>query len=306
MLVGALLLPLLIGVGALVLLHPRDRPKGLSIVPGLLRGYPFSLLLAITLVFLAGVALVRKARALARRWDNAHVPIVVWPGHYDGLVAHLRDTMARAGIDVETSVAPRALTVPAQLLARVAGPGVAELVPDRLALLAQPGEVEVLVYPSDVAISGRKRAVARSRAAIASGLTGAPAYLTTTQEAQEVEDQIRAVADEVRRRADGEFDGTPNARGSIQERLGRVDQRLSTLTVPYDEWEVLYRMRLQVDRDLLATPVQGVSVPDLSATAHPGSERPRVQLVVAMVGMLIALADVVLALLERFAPRRAR
>jgi hypothetical protein len=31
-----------------------------------------------------------------------------------------------------------------------------------------------------------------------------------------------------------------------------MDHRLATLVLPYDEWEVLYRQRLQVERDHLA------------------------------------------------------
>ena len=30
-----------------------------------------------------------------------------------------------------------------------------------------------------------------------------------------------------------------------------IDARLARLVVPYDEWEVLYRQRLQIERDLL-------------------------------------------------------
>ncbi|MDQ3346260.1 MAG: hypothetical protein M3473_08225, partial [Chloroflexota bacterium] len=33
--------------------------------------------------------------------------------------------------------------------------------------------------------------------------------------------------------------------------LATIDERLKQLTVPYEEWEVLYRQRLQVERDLL-------------------------------------------------------
>ena len=32
--------------------------------------------------------------------------------------------------------------------------------------------------------------------------------------------------------------------------MAAVDDRLARLTIPHDEWEVLYRQRLQVERDL--------------------------------------------------------
>ena len=37
----------------------------------------------------------------------------------------------------------------------------------------------------------------------------------------------------------------------MRRRLEDVDARLASLVVPYEEWEVLYRQRLQVERDLL-------------------------------------------------------
>jgi hypothetical protein len=103
----------------------------------------------------------------------------------------------------------------------------------------------VLVYPSDVAISGTKIATARARAAIAASLTDAPAYMTTSAEAQRIEDAIQAAA------------GDPNDRvaSSVRDRLVRlreIDGQIARLAVPFDEWETVYRQRLQVERDLLA------------------------------------------------------
>jgi hypothetical protein len=56
-----------------------------------------------------------------------------------------------------------------------------------------------------------------------------------------VEDQIEAIAHGA--------DGTDPA--GLRRKLDDVDRRLASLTVPYDEWETLYRMRLQVERRLL-------------------------------------------------------
>ena len=74
--------------------------------------------------------------------------------------------------------------------------------------------------------------------AIADRLTETEAYLTTEKEAQEIEDALR----EVRTGAD---------LGRAREVLPAIDERLARLTVPHEEWEVLYRQRLQVERDLL-------------------------------------------------------
>ena len=98
--------------------------------------------------------------------------------------------------------------------------------------------IEITLHPSDVAIAGSEESVARSRAAVADRLTRTEAYLTTTEEAQQIEDALRELRD-------------PSDPQEALRALPALDERLSRLTVPYEEWEVLYRQRLQVERDLL-------------------------------------------------------
>ena len=126
-------------------------------------------------------------------------------------------------------------------------------------LLASP-TVEVLVYPSDVAISGQKEDLARARAAIADRLTHAPAYLTMSEEAEKVEDRLEVVA------------GSDAPLAERLEALKGIDSTLATLTIPFDEWETLYRERLQIERDILASALGTQSgppgVPGASATTE--------------------------------------
>lgn len=240
----AIVIPLVIGAAAIFLTEAERRPKRGGLVVGVLRGYPFTLVLALTIVVLGGVALVRKLRSLSKRWEDAHVPVVVKPGGYDGVLEALEEVLDRAGLDVTRKPAPAVVSLPPRLLDKVAGRALGGLVPDRLMLLAGR-ELEVLVYPSDVAISGTKAATARARAAIASRLTDTPAYMTTSAEAQHVEDLIR----------DAVGDADDRDRQSVQARVARlraIDVVLARLTVPFDEWETVYRQRLQVERDLLS------------------------------------------------------
>jgi hypothetical protein len=65
-------------------------------------------------------------------------------------------------------------------------------------------------------------------------VTFTAAYMTTAEESQQVEDVLLAIAE----------DRAPAGA------MAAVDDRLSRLTIPHDEWEVLYRQRLQVERDL--------------------------------------------------------
>ena len=252
MLVAAVVLPILIGIGGLFMLDPADRPKGGAAVVQVLRGYPYAAVLALTLVLMIVVAPVRKIRSLVKRWEDAHIPLVVKPGGYERVADDLEHAIDASGFQISRVGAPRVLELPSKLLAAVGGSGVRRLVPDRLLVLKNP-ELEVTIHPSDIALTGTKHAVARGRAAVASRLTFTAAYLTSTKESQEIEERLESIWRGIREIGDGQ--SIPERVGELRRELQDVDESMDTLTVPYDEWEVLYRQRLQVERDLLGIDV---------------------------------------------------
>jgi hypothetical protein len=257
-----------------------------------LRGYPFTALLALTIVFLAGVAFVRRMRALSRRWEDAHLPIVIKPDGYEGLVEELRVALDAAGLRTSVRAAPSVVAVPPRLLDRVAGTALGRMVPDRLVLLVRH-DLEILVYPSDLAMSGERATVGRARAAAATGLIAAPAWLTVSAKAQRIEDALDAIAVE---RPTGAA-----ARGAF----ATVDATLATTTIPFEEWETLVRMRYQIERDLAgaAAAVSGPSplAPPPAGSADDDPERtrglPRVRRsdLVAALGVIVMLGMDILA-----------
>ena len=249
----ALAIPLLIGAAGIYLTEADRRPTGVGLLVAILRGYPFTLVLAFTIVVLGAVSFVRKIRSLTKRWEDAHVPLVVKPGGYDRVIRDLERVLDASELDVTIGPAPAVVSMPPRLLDKVAGRSLGGLVPDRLMLL-RGRELEVLVYPSDVAISGTKLATARARAAIASTLTEAPAYMTTSAETQRIEDEIGAVAGGGGRGDAGDL----ASRKEGIARLRALDTRIARLSVPFDEWETVYRQRLQVERDLLARDMDAV------------------------------------------------
>jgi len=238
MLVLAIVLPLLVGAGGLMLMAPADRPAGIGgKAVQVLRGYPYAAVLSLVILFLLVVAPIFKLRTIIKRWEDAHIPIVIKPDAYERVASDLEAAVDGAGLDLARARAPRVLEAPSRLLAAVGGESVRRLVPDRIVML-RARDLEVTIHPSDVAMAGSKVGVARARAAVANRLTKTEAYLTSSEEAQEVEDALRALRDP----ADPEV---------ALKMLDAIDTRLARLTVPYEEWEVLYRQRLQIERDLL-------------------------------------------------------
>jgi hypothetical protein len=297
MLIVAIVLPLVIGGGTIFLLDPSRRPTGKGLIAQVLRGYPYAAVLAITLLFLAVVGLLRKGRSLIKRWQDAHVPVIVKPGAYERVTAALERALDESGLEVGRERAPRPLEIPAKLLGAVGGPGVKGLVPDHLVELKGKG-IEILVYPSDVSILGSKEPVARARAALTTRLTHADAYLTSSREAQQVEDRIMAIA--------------------AQEHVGAddfrpIDETLASLVVSAEEWQTLYRQRLQVENERRLPSASRPGLPptvaapaDVAGGGSDTSEPSAVGWAAALVSLGLLAVDVALAILEALRGGRRR
>src|SRR5256714_3684862 len=165
MLALAILLPLVNGALSARLPDSDKRPKGRALATTILRGYPNSLALFVVLVWMMVVAPLGQIRALIRRWEAAHVPIAVKPGGYDTVVGDLAGSLDRAGIRVRRERAHWAYELPGKVLAVLGGETVRALVPAQLARLVGDG-FETTLHPMDLSLVGRKKTLARARAAI--------------------------------------------------------------------------------------------------------------------------------------------
>jgi hypothetical protein len=288
MLAIALVLPPLLGAVTLLLFDPEDRPKGLDILTQLARGYLLVPALAVTLVILAVAGTIRKLDAVVHRREDAHVAMIVRPGRYDAIVDTLETTLRAGELVTARRAGPSVLTVPARLLARIAGRGIGRLVPDRLVELTGP-RLAVAVYPSDLAITGSADVVARARGLVARDVPSRDAWFTTTKEAQRVEDEMAALES-----------ASPDAREAA---LPALDRRLLDLTIDQDTFEVLYRRRLQ----LAVAPALDVR-DDAEPEPPPAKRQARLSLG-SVIGLLVAAltaADLALVATARRSNRRGR
>ncbi|MEO8274258.1 MAG: hypothetical protein ABI620_09350, partial [Chloroflexota bacterium] len=219
------------------------------------------------------------------RRQDAHVPLVVRPGRYEPLVDTLEETLRQGGIRIRRRAGPSVLTIPARLLARIAGRGIARMVPDRLVEL-RGREVTVAVYPTDLALTGSAKAVARARGLVARDVKSTDAWFTTTKEAQEVEDRMAALET-------AEADAREAA-------LPELDRKLLDLTIDQDTFEVLYRRRLQ-----LAVPPQ-LELRDEREPVPPVDRPPRRVDLGAVVGISLAIMAGLDVVLTALAARRGR
>ena len=224
MLALAVLAPLGVGFCAIKL---RDQPaKGLGFVRALFAGYPNAVALAAVLLWLMVITPIVKIIAIVRRYEDAHVAVAVKPGGYDTVVDDMRAALERAGLEVRHTFAPWPFTLPGRILALVGGAGVRAMVPQHLSQL-RGRDFVLTVHPMDLALQGKTRALVIVRAAIVRELTFTEAYQTWTKEAHAIEDELLEASQ-------GQAD--PVA----------IGEHLVDAVVPFEEWEILYRMLLQV------------------------------------------------------------
>ncbi len=82
------------------------------------------------------------------------------------------------------------------------------------------------------------------------------------------------------------------------EALREIDQELARLTVSYEEWDVLYRVRLQVEHELLVggSPGSGEGARLAEEAVEPLTRR---DMVIGALGMGLIALDVALVLGSR-------
>ena len=243
MLAAACVIPGIVGLVSLKMMEPAQRPKGAKgKIAAVLKGYPYTLGLALTLILMTVFAPIIKVRNLARRWTSEHVPVIIQPEDYLEVVDALQTALRDGGTATTRHRASAMLRLPTRILTLFAGGAVANLVADEMTELRGDG-LEVVVHPSDIVISGRERVAARARAGMAERRVFSPAYLTWDKEANEIEDALRAIWQ-------GQLVGREDIDGALA-RLAAVERTLHEQAFPYEEWEVLYREKLVVERKLL-------------------------------------------------------
>jgi len=154
----------------------------------------------------------------------------------DALVEALREALGSIGIE-EVSVVPA--SGPKVWPLRTVGFAAEHLLgavvrgePMRLAA----GELEIYAYATNISIQGPKDATYRVRAAIMRRLGFHDAYLTWNDDAKDLEDQLLRAHHE----ANGDL-------AALAQRLEAIQARMDAASLNTEEWNVLYRRRLQVE-----------------------------------------------------------
>jgi hypothetical protein len=213
-----------------------------------LRGFPLTLGLALAfIVMFVSVPLMRLA-SLLRRERSTDIPLVTDASSYETVAAAVVEALNRHGFQLVAARPRWWVRAPMRLLAFFGGAAFAPFVPRAIAYYVGPG-LELSFYASGVLLRGKGTRQSWARGIVGETVVHSRGFETFAPKAQELEREIRRVWTA--------FDEAPtrskNASG-LMARLDELARDLAKLDVPHDDWQVLYRQLLQVERVVRGRP----------------------------------------------------
>jgi hypothetical protein len=227
---------------------PPPTPLSESKVTRLLRGFPITLAVAAAFFVVFVTVPVRRLVTVARRRVEVQVPLITDAEGYRTVANKVADTLISNGMPVGSVDPPWWLTAPGRILVRLGGPSFRDYVPAQLACF-RGAELDVILYPNSLSLTGSAQTAAWAHGLVVEALTAAPAYQTFDPEAQDIERQIRSVWAVYSQYPRAHVDA-PRLRARLEE----IARDIRRLPVDYEQWQIVYRQALQLDRALDGRP----------------------------------------------------
>jgi hypothetical protein len=207
-----------------------------------LRGFPTTLGLALAFLIMFVSVPVMRFVALVSRQTSADVPLVTDVPAYHEVAARVIEALNRHDLGLRASEPSWWVKAPMRILAWFGGAAFSGFVPAHIEHFTAPG-LELSFYTSGILLRGAAARVTWAHGLIAETAVHSDGLETMSGPAQDVEREIRRLWKIV--------DQAPSAHAGaapLSARLKDIARDLGTVSVDYDEWSVLYRQLLQVDR----------------------------------------------------------
>lgn len=208
--------------------------------------YPATAMLGVSVLQMVVFAPILLFQRWRQKRRLVQVPLVLREGTDDDLLDAVRGALTAIGI-VDVSVAE--VTGPRSWPLRTVGFASRHLLgavvrgePMRL----RADGIEILAYATTVSIQGPSEDAYRVRAAMERELAFRNTYLTWNEESQGFEDELQSL----HRAANGELE-------SLRADLDEVQARIDVASLNTEEWNVLYRLRLQLEHDVMRRHSEG-------------------------------------------------
>ncbi len=200
--------------------------------------YPSTALLGLAVLEMVAFTPFLAFQRWRRKRRLLQVPLVMKEGtDDDALVEAVRAALATLDItEVQTQEATGPKAWPMRTVAFPAKHMLGAVVRGDPIQLRADG-IELYAFATNVSILGPEKKVYRVRAAVERELAFCDAYLTWSEEAQDLEDRLM----EARASVDGDLE-------ALRDELDEVQQEVDAATLNSEEWNVLYRLRLQIEQ----------------------------------------------------------
>ena len=210
----------------------------------LLRGFPVTFALACAFFLMMVIAPIQRIITVARRRELVRIPSVMAKNATAPSMAALASELERKGIELRATKAPWHQTAPSKILLKIGGKPFAAMASEQIEY-RKSEELELTVLPNETILRGKPVPVGHARALCAEVYGPRPVIQTFNAEAKELEQQIKRVwaiyCEQPRAHRHSDV---------LERRVTELSAELSRRNLPWDDWQIIYRLLLQVDRAL--------------------------------------------------------
>jgi len=213
-----------------------------ALLARLVNGFPATVGVASAFAVVAVAVPVRKALSFVRKKRDEHLPLVVTLDAYEDVARRIEKALGENGFEVSRVPAPWTLSAPSLVLRRVGGADFRREIPRRFAAF-RGRDLEAFLTPTGVTLSGKGRAAVTAHGLLQEALCFGEALQTMDPDAQALERRMNDLSHEIERAPK-----TSAAASRSRAEIESVARALLAAEVPYDDWQILYRLALQLAR----------------------------------------------------------
>ncbi len=237
--VGILLTPPLIAA-ATVYSHFHDERTFVTWLRMIPMSYPATAMLGASVLQMVAVTPILLFQRWRQKRKLLQVPLVMREGSDDDALADaVRGALASIGLnDVEVAEATGPKSWPLRTVGFASRHLLGAVVRGEPVRLATE-DLEIFAYATNVSIQGPKEEAYRVRAAMERELVFRNLYLTWNEEAQGFEDDLYRM-----------YESEKHDVEELRTELDEVQARIDVASLNLEEWNVLYRLRLQLEQEV--------------------------------------------------------
>jgi hypothetical protein len=212
------------------------------------RGWPITIGLAGAFLIMFVTVPVLKVSSMLRRRRDEQVPLVTNASIYHDVAAQVVAALDRHGFKLESREPGWWVSAPTTILLKMGGAAFRGYVPDKLEYFVEKNNkkgLETALYPNGLLLRGDKNAVTRAHGIVSEALSHSEALQTMDPQAQKIEQRIHGLWAQFDRDPIGNRDGQ-----DFHAAIKRIADELSQSFIPFEDWQIVYRELLQLEREL--------------------------------------------------------